>query len=110
MSNSTQVTSTDDVDTYTTPLWADIVTIGDDLKRSASAADNIIDCVTRGMGAIGELQWRAYADKKNLPDPDVAFSLGVFQSCLAELLLVLGRLHSDATCFAKVEAAQQVLP
>jgi len=91
-------------DDYTTPGWGELLipygyesTLDDEgLHRTRMAAENVMNSVLGGMSAIGELQWRAARDPDWDGDGQICFALGVLQRELADLLLSLDLIRSNA--------------
>lgn len=89
----------------TTPGWADLLTMSanygstlsaDEAARLEKAANNITSSILDGLAAIGELQWRASQYTDAPVDATTVFVLGDFQSTLANLVMQLRCIESDA--------------
>lgn len=91
-------------DDYTTPGWAELLKpngyeseLDDEgLHRAEMAANNVMDSVLGGMSAIGDLQWRACTNKDWDVDEQTFFALGVLQKEMADLVLSLRLIESNA--------------
>ena len=88
------------------PGWPEVLTSatnygnrlsGSELDKIAHAADNIIDSVLAGLSAIGDIQWRAAANKDWGVDNQTVHSLGALQMTLADLVTELRVIEANAT-------------